>query len=428
MRPASNPWVVLGMLLCIYIFSYADRYLITGLVGPLKAEFGLGDGMMGLLMGPAFVLLYVLLGVPFARWADRGSRIRIIALGCLLWSGATAATGLANGPVGLTLARIGVGIGEAAFVAPAYSVLSDYFRPERRGMAFAVLGLATYIGQIAGQGGGPWIAAHYDWRTAFFLMGGIGIVLGLAAPLLIREPQRLDVGKQASPDLPFMALLRLLADTPAFVLMMFAFGLAALSGVAFGYWGPELFARGYGLAPVAAKSAFAISFGLSGMAGMLAFGFLSDRLARGGMMWPTRLSAVAIGAATVATLVVTWTDSFAMARLVAIPCGLLGGGWSVGFMATLQYLLPGRIRAGATALFLAVTTMLGFFVGPWAVGVLSQAFGDDIGSLRFALSLVIPFGGLAAILGWMAAARIERDRAALAASHQSSATGVFHAA
>jgi MFS family permease len=156
----SNPWVVLATLLAIYIFNFADRYLLTGLIGPIKQEFGIGDGVIGLLMGPAFVVLYVVMGVPFARLADRGSRIRIIAAGCVLWSLATAATGLATGPISLALARVGVGVGEAAFVAPAYSLLTDYFKPERRGLAFAILGLATFFGQIAGQAGGPALAAE----------------------------------------------------------------------------------------------------------------------------------------------------------------------------------------------------------------------------------------------------------------------------
>lgn len=102
-----------------------------------------------------------------------------------------------------------------------------------------------------------------------------------------------------------------------------------------------------------------------------------------------------------------------MARLAAVPAGLLGGGWSVGFMATLQYMLPPRIRAASTALFLAVTTMLGFFVGPWATGALSEAMGHDAASLRMALTLIIPFGFLSALLGWAAAARVEQCRAAL---------------
>ncbi|NIJ18265.1 spinster family MFS transporter [Sphingobium vermicomposti] len=413
MRPASNPWVVLATLLAIYIVNYADRYLITGLIGPIKAQFGIGDAMVGMLMGPAFVFLYVVLGVPFARLADRTSRVQIIAAGCVLWSGATIATGLASGPVSLTLARVAVGVGEAAFVAPAYSLLSDYFRPERRGLAFAILGLAAYAGQIAGQAGGPAIAAVYDWRMAFYSMGAIGLVLGLAAMFLIREPRRNGIGVEQEPTMPLGLLIQCLARSPAYMFMMFAFGFGVLSGVSFGYWGPELFTRAYGLDPVAVKSTFALNFGLSGLVGMLLFGALSDRLARRSMIWPSRLSALALGAATCAILMASWAGSFNMARIAAIPAGLLGGGWSVGFLATLQYMLPSRIRAASTAMFLAVTTLIGFFIGPWVTGWLSQIMGNDAASLRMALTLVIPFGFLSALLGWAAAARVERDRAAL---------------
>lgn len=413
MRIASNPWVVLATLLAIYIMNYADRYLITGLIGPIKAQFGIGDATVGMLMGPAFVFLYVVLGVPFARLADRTSRVHIIAAGCILWSGATIATGMASGAVSLTLARVAVGVGEAAFVAPAYSLLSDYFRPEKRGLAFAILGVAAYAGQIAGQAGGPAIAAVYDWRMAFYSMGAIGLFLGVAAMFLIREPRRSSTGAEQVMAMPLWLLIQCLARNPAYIFMMLAFGFGVLSGVSFGYWAPELFTRAYGLDPVAVKSTFALNFGLSGLTGMLLFGILSDRLSRRSMKWPARLSALALGAATSAILLASWAGSFDMARLAAIPAGLLGGGWSVGFLATLQYMLPPRIRAASTAIFLAVTTLIGFFIGPWVTGWLSQVMGHDAASLRMALTIVIPFGFLSALLGWAAGARVERDRAAL---------------
>ncbi len=410
----SNPWVVLATLLLIYIFNFADRYLLTGLIGPIKQEFDLGDGMMGLLMGPAFVVLYIVMGVPFARLADRGSRIRIIAAGCVMWSLATAATGLATGPVSLALARVGVGVGEAAFVAPAYSLLADYFRPERRGIAFGILGLATYIGQIAGQAGGPAIAAELGWRAAFFAIGLPGVALGLLALLLVREPTR-EGGSPQGDEAPIALtrLVALLARSRSFVLMALGFGLGALSGVAFGYWGPELFARSFAIDPVTIKTAFAVNFGLAGLAGMLCFGALSDRLARRGPAWPVRLSALAIGAATAMVLLAVWAPSFAAAMWIAVPCGLLGGGWTVGIFATLQYLLPSGFRASATALFIAFTTLLGYFIGPWATGALSQSLGDDGQSLRLALSLVVPVGFAAALAAFLAASLVDQDRQAL---------------
>lgn len=409
--PRSNPWVVLATLLVIYIFNFADRYLLTGLVGPIKEEFGIGDNIMGLLMGPAFVMLYIVMGVPFARLADRSSRIRIIAAGCVMWSLATAATGLATGPATLALARIGVGIGEAAFVAPAYSLLSDYFKPEKRGIAFAILGLATYIGQIGGQAGGPLIAAEHGWRAAFFAIGIPGIVLGLLALLLVREPLREGQAPgETAAVIPLGQLVALLLRTPSFVLMSLGFGFGALSGVSFGYWGPELFARNYAIDPVAAKTAFAINFGLAGLVGMLCFGAVSDRLSQRSRAWPAMLSALALGSATALVVTAIWAPTFSAAKWLAIPCGLLGGGWSVGLFAALQYMLPVTYRASATALFIAATTMLGYFVGPWLTGALSQAFGDDAHSLRLALTVIVPVGAIGAALAFFAASRLERDR------------------
>ena len=413
--PRSNPWLVLGILLTIYIFNFADRYLLTGLVGPIKAEFGVGDNLMGLLMGPAFVVFYVLMGVPFARLADRSSRIRIIAGGCMMWSLATAATGLATGPVTLALARVAVGLGEAAFVAPAYSLLSDYFKPERRGLAFAILGLATYIGQIAGQAGGPMIAAEHGWRMAFYAVGIPGVALGLVALALVREPPREgQTAGEVQAVVPLGRLVGLLVRTPSFMLMAVGFGLGIMSGISFGYWGPELFARSYAIEPVAAKTAFALNFGLSGLVGMLAFGALADRLSKRSRAWPALLSALALGAATLLVVATIWAPTFSLAKWLAIPCGLLGGGWSVGLFAALQYMLPSAYRASATALFVAVTTLLGYFIGPWLTGALSQSFGDDAASLQLALTIIVPVGMLAALLAFLAASRLERDRVALA--------------
>lgn len=408
----SSKWLVLATLLVIYIFNFADRYLITGLIGPIKAEFGLDDAFMGLLMGPAFVVLYVVAGVPIARLADRGSRVRIIAIGCMMWSVSTVATGFAVGPISLALARIGVGIGEAAFVAPAYSLLSDYFRPERRGLAFAILGLATYFGQIAGQGGGPALAEVIGWRATYWVVGGPGILLGLLTMILIREPQRTAATKAAA-VIPFGEVLRLLLRAPAFLLMMGGFGLSALSGVAFGFWGPELLTRVHAIDPVTAKAGFAINFGLAGLVGMLIFGVLADRLSRRGIVWALRLSAFSIACATTAILLVTWADDFGLAMAGAVPAGLLGGGWSVGFLATLQYMIPDRFRASATALFIAATTLLGYFVGPWVVGVISAALGNSPEALRIALTAVIPLGFVGAGLTWLAVRRVEVDRIAL---------------
>ena len=380
-------WLVLVLLLCIHIFNFADRFLITGLIGPLKSAFHVDDGFMGLLMGPAFVLLYVVMGIPMARLADRTSRVKIIAAGCVMWSACTALTALTVQPWQLALARVGVGVGEACFMAPAYSLIADYFRPEKRGLAFAILGLATYFGQIAGVAGGPMMERVYGWHAPFLALGIPGIILGLLFLWLVREPVRDAVASQ-SQQVPFGLMIRELIRAPGYLLMMMAFALGTLSGVSFGNWGPELFARSYGV----------------------------DRLSRRSMEWPVRMAALALFAATACVLIATWSPTFTGATLMAIPSGLMGGGWSIGFIAALQYLLPNRYRAAATAIFIAATTLIGFLVGPWVTGLISQSLGNDTQSLRIGLSVTIPLGFVGALLGWLAVKRIEADRALLAQS------------
>jgi len=410
-RALPNRWLVLFLLLLIYIFNYADRFLISGLVSTIKAEFGLGDSFMGLLMGPAFVVLYVVGGIPIARLADRRSRGTIIAVGCLVWSLFTGLTGLAVGPISLALCRVGVGIGEAALLAPAYSLLSDYFPPEKRGIAFSILGLATYFGQIGGYAVGPAIAGSFGWQAAFYAMGAPGIVLGIIALFALREPYRRVPQAKAE---GLVTLFRRMASVKSYVSLMIGMGLGTLSGVSFGFWGPTLFVRNHGVSEAAASNAFAAFFGLSGLTGMLLFGIISDRLAARSPAGPPKLAAASLFAATICILLVTWSDDFAQSKMLAIPSGLLGGGWSVGVMASLQFLLPDRYRATATASFAAVTTLIGLLAGPWLAGTMSELFGDAAHSLRLGLSVTIPAGFIAALFLWSSARSLVEERNRLA--------------
>lgn len=410
--PRSNPWIVLVLLLGISILSYADRYLIAGLVGPIKAEFGVGDRYIGLLMGPAFAVVFTTMGVPLARLADRRSRIAIICAGCLFWSLFTTLSGFATGPVTLALARIGVGIGEAAFAAPAYSLIAAYFVPARRGIAFAVLGLGIYFGQIIGFAAGPLVAARWDWHAAFFVMGIPGVIMAGIAYAYVAEPARL-LGTLPTPRL--WPLAKRLAATPGYRLAVLGMGLGTLSGVSFGMWGPALFTRAYGLPAQEANTAFGLAFGLPGLVGTLLFGVLADRLLKRSPKGPMLLAAAALMAATLCIFAVNWSPDYGLARALAVPSGLLGGGWSIGVMASLQNMLPDRFRATATALFIMVSTFIGLVIGPWLAGAISEAVGGDgAEGLRIGLSVTILLGVPAALMLWRSAHFLDSDRQALA--------------
>lgn len=410
-RRLSNPWLVLVMLLVIYILNYLDRYLISGLVDPIKGDLEVGDGFMGLLIGPAFALLYTSLAIPIARLADRHSRIAIICIGCFLWSLFTLLSGFAQTPWQLAGARVGVGIGEAAFVAPAYSLIAAYFAPNRRGIAFAILGVAVYFGQIGGYTMGPAIEAEHGWRMAFKIAGLPGLIIAPLAYLLVREPQR--VLAPVAETIKLLPLLGLVTRRASYTLLAIGMGLGAMSGLGFGLWGPTLFARAYNIPVEQAGPIFGLYFGMAGLLGMLVFGSVSDWAARGGMQRPVLMAALALFAATALIMGVTWSPTLELAKWLAIPSGLLGGGWSIGVLSSLQYLLPDRFRATATAMFVMFMTFLSFVIGPWLTGLLSESFGDDAMSLRHALSIIIPTGFVGAASIWLAAKFLEHDREAL---------------
>lgn len=405
-----NRWLVLLILFGIAVFNHADRYLLSGLVTPIKTEFGISDGLMGLLMGPAFAVFYTSMAIPIAIYADRANRIRIIVAGCVLWSVFTVLSGFAIGPLTLAAARIGVGIGEAAFQAPAYSLLAAYFPPEQRGRAFAVIALAVYFGQMLAFGGGTAIAAGSDWRTAFIVMGVGGLIVIAVAALVVREPARIEAAVQR---LPLMPMFKLLSRLPSYRWMTLGMGLGVMSGLAFGFWGIELFARNYSMSQEDAGAAFGSAFTLPGIIGALLFGFLADYLTKRGYGQMLLLSALGLGAATAAVVAAVWAAELGGAVAWAIPAGLFGGGWAVGIYAGLQYILPDRMRATGTALAMLAINILGYVIGPWLVGVLATEFGEGAQGLRLALSVVVPVGFVGTLLLWLGAKHLENDRATL---------------
>lgn len=412
----TNRWLVLALILGIALVNYADRYLLSGLVGPIKTEFGLTDSFMGLLMGPAFALIYTVAAVPIARLADRTSRIAVICAGCIIWSLFTAVTALAHDGLTLALARVGVGVGEAAFQAPAAALIAAYFPAHQRTRALAMMSSAIYLGQMLGMAGGPAIAAQHGWRAAFELLGAVGIAIAVTAWLVIREPAH-EPGDKAS-RVPLARLAVEFARVPSLRNMTLAMALGTLSGVTFGMWGPALFERAYGLSNAAAGKAFGLAFGLPGLLGMLAFGVIADRLAKRDPSWPLKLTALALAAATASVLIVTWMPRIALAEAMAIPSGLLGGGWSVGIVASLQYVLPERHRSTGTAMALLVIGLFGNFIGPWSTGLLSDLLGDAADSawgLRAGLSIIVPTGFIGAWLAWRASLTLEKDQLALSA-------------
>jgi len=197
-------WYAVAVLVIAFIFSFIDRIIIGLLVDPIKADLGLSDTQMGMLLGFAFAVFYALVGLPIGRWADRYSRRMIIGVGIFLWSIMTAVCGLARNYLELFLARVGVAVGEAALSPSAYSMIADLFPREKLGRAMGVYqsgalfgaGLAFLVGGIvigfATQAGGmalPILGELEPWRMVFIIVGLPGCLVALLM-YTVPEPVR----------------------------------------------------------------------------------------------------------------------------------------------------------------------------------------------------------------------------------------------
>jgi MFS family permease len=193
----------LGVLVLVYVFNFLDRQILSILAEDIKADLGLGDAEIGFLYGTAFAVFYAIFGIPLGRLADAWTRRTVISLGMALWSLMTAASGFATSFRYLAVARIGVGIGEASASPSAFSLLSDYFPPERRATVMAIYSSGLYVGAGIGLFLGGWIVDSWNgawptgnaplglkgWQAAFMIVGLPGLLMALWVRTL-REPPR----------------------------------------------------------------------------------------------------------------------------------------------------------------------------------------------------------------------------------------------
>lgn len=213
-KASGYSWYVLFVLVLVYIINFIDRQILSILAVDIKKDLGLTDQDLGFLAGAAFAVFYALFGIPLGRLADNWNRKRLLATGLALWSMMTALSGLASNKYALSLARAGVGVGEATASPTAYSLISDYFPKHQRATALAIYSSGLYIGGgvsllIGAKIGQAWNAAYpgggplglVGWQAAFLAVGLPGLLMALWV-LSLREPQRGAMDGVPSPSSP----------------------------------------------------------------------------------------------------------------------------------------------------------------------------------------------------------------------------------
>jgi MFS family permease len=406
--------------LVVYANSFVDRQIISLLVMPIRSALAISDSQFSLLNGLAFAVFYATLGVPIARWVDRGDRRIILSIGAATWSIFTMLCGRATSFGMLFLARMGVGAGEGTLVPCIYSLLADYFPVRRRGLAMGVFGSGVYIGlgsalivgstllQMLGHLGtvtvGPF-GRFSLWQLIFWVVGAPGLLLAAVLPALW-EPRRyrrasIPVSRVRSSQSGLISIWR--GGFAAIAGHHLASGFLAMALYGMVAWVPEYLRRTFGVDIAMAGYETGMVLMALGTCGVIAGGVLSDHLLRRGV---TAARLIVLASAGVLACPFLICFSFASHSQTALACLA----FATFFLAMLtscgplgvQELYPASARGRGAAIFQLLVTLMGLGGGPAAVAAMSDFVLHPAHQLGPALGIVTPIFAIAAVVAALA--------------------------
>lgn len=407
-------WYALAILTGVYISNIADRFVISTLIEPIKADLHLSDSAIGFLTGTALAIFYTGMGIPLGLIADRVDRRKLIALSIAIWSLMTAACGAAHSFVQLMLARIGVGIGEAGGTPASQSLLSDLFPFSQRVLATSIFSLGAAAGSWLGSTVGGGLADTFGWRAAFMALAVPGLALAILTRFTVQEPARgtLDAVSSSgsaslSETLRFIRTQRSLLHVLAAVTVVTYWGWGLL------WWTPAFLMRTHSMTTGQAGSLLGTINGIGGALGIVAGGLLIHRLGRKDPRWQLWVVAIATVFGTIASIGLFLTTTPAMTTLMLwlfIPVAYLN---IPPMLSLTQSLALPRMRGVSCALLLFGANIANLALAPQFIGILSDVFqarsSNPAQSLRAALLLNTLTGFWAVYHLWAAGRTLRAD-------------------
>lgn len=410
--------LVLGLLVTAYTFNFIDRTIISTIGQAIKVDLKITDTQLGLLGGLYFALLYTLLGIPIARFAERFSRVNIISGAIVIWSAFTALCGTAGSFVTLAAYRFGVGFGEAGLSPPAHSLISDYYEPKRRATALAIYSFGIPLGTMVGAVAGGWLAQNFSWRVAFMLVGLPGILIAILIKLLIKEPPRGHSEPEQehpvspedlAPAQPAFSMGREFSELGAVAKTLFltwpvANMVLGVTIASFGSYGsgqfvPPYFTRTFGLNYAEVGLITGVVGGVSSGIGTLLGGWITDRLSRRSPRWYSLTPAIGLAVATPIYIAAYLQPSWQTAALILLIPGIFHYTYLGPTFGVVQNMVETRRRATATALLFFFLNLIALGGGPpftgWVIDHFAQFNFTHPGTHTILGSLQQMLGGAA---------------------------------
>jgi MFS transporter, Spinster family, sphingosine-1-phosphate transporter len=419
MKEGAYRRYLLTVLVAVLAFNYVDRLTLGLVLQTIKAELALTDTQLGVLTGIAFAVFYSLMGLPLARWADRGNRVRIISVTVALWSLAVALSGTARDFVELLLFRVVVAIGEAGCMPPAHSLIADHFSRGERPRAVAFYMLGAPLSGLVGYFVAGWLNELYGWRLTFRWLGLPGLLLAVLVALTLRDPRSqavpagVGVPREARPEPSYTVaeVAQALWRNHTFRDLVLCFSLIMFFSYGILQWQPAFFIRSYGLSTGELGTWFALIYGLGGLLGTYLGGEWASRWAANNERLQLRTMAlVYLGFGIISAMTYLTTNRYVAFGLMGI--GAVGGVAANGpLFASIQSLVAPSMRATSVAIIYLFANLIGMGLGPLAAGILSDQMQSWVGqeSLRYALLALSPGFAWAAWHLWRASRTVARD-------------------
>jgi len=405
---------VLGILFLVYVINFIDRQLLSVFIGPIQDEFGVSDTAMGLLVGFSFALFYSVAGIPIARLADRSNRRNIIAIGLAVWSGMTVLCGFARSFIELALARVGVGVGEAAGTPPSHSLICDYFSIDKRATALGIYSAGVYVGSAISYLCGGYMRANFDWRIAFIVLGAPGLLVALIVRFTIKEPSRQSFsssGNSQREDISFLETLQYFLSFRSWCLMVAGAACLSMAGYGITMWGYEFFVRVHHVPLSSIGLWMALIVGVGGCIGVYSGGWLVDRFSRKSSTWIMLLPAIVnLASLPLGILFVLVTDS-ALSAVFLFFFYLIVSFFIPAIHTLTQRLALFNMRATAAAIMLFLINIIGAGLGPFIVGLVNDALEPLYGieAIRYSLLTLVIIGFFGSGFFYLASRTLESD-------------------
>lgn len=403
---AGEGWWMVGMLLVFSTLSVTDRFVLAMVLDNVKGGLHLSDFQMGVLLGPAVAISYAASALMFGWMADRYSRRSVIFIGIISWSLATAACGLAHSFASLFVARAFVGLGEAALLPSAYSLINDGIRPARVTTAFSIFAGGNRWGQAAAFARGGWILGYFTWllnrgvnlgglvpwQLTFVFLGGVGMALALLV-FTFPEPVRRDPPLAVDRASPKSLLAFSRKNAGLLVLLIVSCTVMTMVSNAIYNWSPAFVGRAFGWKPAAYGPVIGL-LSIVAATALIGHGRIADILLnrRGMQDVHIRYYTWVLGAAIPLGIgmffipnPIVFLATLCLFEILALP-------FTMFVLATVARIAPKEFRAQLTACFVFCQSIAGMAASPLLVGALTDYVFKDPAKLGWSLAVVASVG------------------------------------